>query len=259
MVNLQVNNKRLNDIELVIFDRDGTLIELYHYWAQMVGKRADLICRQYGLDDAHKNKLMFEMGIDVANKRLRPEGPVGIKKREIVMQAAIDYLLLQGIRNSFDACVDIFKEVDRTTENDLAGLIKPMKGALELIDRLHKFGCKMAIATTDKTERAKLSMDFLGFTDKFDYIIGADAVAHSKPAPDMVTLILAELNVDKDRAVIVGDAVTDIEMGRNSGLKASIAVCTGITPRQRLEQLTEIVVDDISCILVEPDSKGMER
>lgn len=250
MVDLIVNDKRLNDVELVIFDRDGTLIELYHYWAQMIAKRAELICQHYGLDGTHKNELMFEMGVDVANRKLRPEGPVGIKKREIVMQAAIDYLSAQGIKNSSDTCVEIFNEVDRLSENDLSALIKPLDGALELIDRLHGLGCKTAIATTDKTERARLSLDYMEITDKFDYVIGADAVERSKPAPDMVEVILDKLKVAKDRAVIVGDAITDIEMGRKAGLKASIAVCSGITPRERLEQLTDLVVDDISKIRV---------
>lgn len=251
MVDLLVNDKRLNNIELVMFDRDGTLIDLYHYWAQMVEKRADLICRHYGLADTHKNKLMFEMGVDVANRKLRPEGPVGVKKREIVMQAAIDFLSTLGINDTHAACVEIFKEVDRLSETNLADLIKPLRGALELISLLHDHGCKTAIATTDKTERAILSLDYLGLTEKIDYVIGADAVDNSKPAPDMVEVILVKLKVPRDRAVMIGDAGIDIEMGNNAELKASIAVCTGITPRDELEQLTSWVVDDISKIKME--------
>ena len=248
MVDLLINDKHLKNVELVIFDRDGTLIDLYHYWAQMIDQRAGLICRHYGLADIHKDKLMFEMGVDVANKKLRPEGPVGIKRREIVMQASIVYLSALGIKESQSVCTEIFKEVDRQSENNLNKLIKPLDGALKLINRLHGLGCKLAIATTDKTERARLSLDFLGLTAKFDYIIGADAVEHSKPATDMVEAILAALKVPKERALMVGDAATDIEMGRNANLQASIAVCTGITPRAQLEQLTDLVVDDISKI-----------
>ena len=36
----------------------------------------------------------------------------------------------------------------------------------------------------------------------------------------MANLILKELFVDRENAVIVGDAITDIEMGFNAGLKA---------------------------------------
>ena len=260
MVDLIVNDKRLNDVKLVIFDRDGTLIDLYHYWAQMIEKRADLICRHYGLADSHKKKLLFEMGIDVARKQLRSEGPVGIKKREIVMQAAINVLAALGINDSLAACVEIFNEVDRLSENDLARLIKPLRGALELISLIHECGCKTAIATTDKTDRAILSMDYLGLTEKIDYVIGADAVANSKPAPDMVEVILAKLKIPSDRAVMVGDAGFDIEMGKKAGLMASIAVCTGITTRERLGQLTDLVIRDVSQIkVVMSDSNGIEK
>jgi phosphoglycolate phosphatase-like HAD superfamily hydrolase len=46
MVALSVNSKIIQDVGLVIFDKDGTLIELYHYWSQMVALRARLICDQ---------------------------------------------------------------------------------------------------------------------------------------------------------------------------------------------------------------------
>lgn len=250
MADLRINDKQLKDVKLVIFDRDGTLIDLYHYWAQMIGKRAELICQKFQLDGQHKEKLMFEMGVDVGKGKLRPEGPVGIKKREIVMQAAVDYLDDLGIADAYEACVEIFKRVDDLSRSMLAELIKPLKGMNKLIDSMLKQGVKLAIATTDKEERARLSMEHLKLTDKFQAIIGADSVKESKPAPDMIDLIIKRLKVDKANTIMVGDAETDIKMGQTAGVLASIAVCSGISSRQRLSQLTEYVVDDISKIQV---------
>lgn len=250
MVDLVVNNKRINDVELVIFDRDGTLIELYHYWAQMIQKRADLICQHYGLDIVHQNKIIFEMGVDIANRKLRPEGPVGLKKREVVMQAAIDYLASIGIDQSQATCTEIFNQVDKLSQATLAGMIRPLRGAIDLIDRLRELGCKTAMATNDKTERARLCLELLGLINKFDYIIGADAVTCAKPAPDMVDMILAGLKMNKDHVVIVGDASSDMEMGINAKVKANIGVCSGITSKSRMLELTNYVIDDVSGIYV---------
>ena len=75
-------------------------------------------------------------------------------------------------------------------------------------------------------------------------------VENCKPAPDMVELILKELAMDKRNAVMVGDAITDVEMGINAGLLACIGVCSGLTSNARLKQKTSIVVEDISHIEV---------
>lgn len=50
--------------------------------------------------------------------------------------------------------------------------------------------------------------------------------------------------------MIVGDAITDIEMGINAGLRASIGVCSGLTPREKLMEKTNYVIEDISEIRV---------
>ena len=49
MIDLSVDSKVIHDVGLVIFDKDGTLIELYHYWSQMVALRARIICEALGL------------------------------------------------------------------------------------------------------------------------------------------------------------------------------------------------------------------
>lgn len=250
MINLGIGSSLIKNIELVIFDRDGTLIDLYAYWSWMIGKRAQIICRDLDLDAAHLKKLMFAMGIDEDNKRIRPDGPVGLKKREIVMQAAVGYLLSIGYPETSGICFKAFCETDRLSSDNLAGIIKPINGVHELFLKLTDNKCRIAIATTDKTERARIAMDFLGLAKSIDFIVGEDSVKNCKPAPDMVNLILDSLGVDRSNAAMVGDALTDIEMGIRSGLKASIGVCSGITPGNKLRELTGYVIRDVSEIKI---------
>jgi len=81
--------------------------------------------------------------------------------------------------------------------------------------------------------------------------VGADQVARAKPAPDMLHLILKTLAVSPSRAVMVGDALTDIQMGLNAGLKASIGVLTGLATAEQLRTLTPFVAKDLSEILLD--------
>jgi phosphoglycolate phosphatase len=193
---------------------------------------------------------MYAMGVDVENGRLRSEGPVGLKKRETVMQAMVDSLTEIGFTDTYDMCYEIFKEVDEQSVNHLKDIVKPVNGMHELVNTLYEKDCKIAIATTDKTARADLVIDFLGMSDKVNMVVGEDLVANCKPHPDMANLILKELSVDKENTVIVGDAITDIEMGFSAGLKASIGVCSGLTSARKLEERTEFVIEDVSRISV---------
>ncbi|MFC1595705.1 HAD family hydrolase [Candidatus Margulisiibacteriota bacterium] len=250
MTSINLNGKQIDDIEIIVFDRDGTLIDLYHYWAQMLKLRAEVVAKKLALDNTYVEGMMSAMGVDIPNKRIKKEGPVGLKKREVVMQAAIDYLKDRGIDDTYDLFIEAFKEVDQVSQDRLDILIKPIPGMYELIDRLYEKGCKMAIATTDRTERAELSLKHLGIREKFDYVIGANGVKQSKPATDMMDLILSSLDLSPKGAVMVGDAPTDVQMGVNAGINASIGVCTGLTSKDDLLKITPYVINDISEIKV---------
>lgn len=250
MVNLDINGKIVRGIHLAIFDKDGTLMDLYNYWSQMVGYRVNIAQKIFSFDDKVKANVMYTMGVDTKNNRLRREGPVGLKKREIVMQAMIDSLNESGYNLTHEACFNIFKEADTVSLNHLEEIIRPMDGMRRLIDGLRDKGCRIAIATTDKTERAKLAMKFLGIADSVDLVVGEDMVKNYKPHPDMIDLILKKLSVKRDDAVMVGDAITDVEMGANAKLKASIGVLSGLAGKDELARVTDYVIRDISDIKI---------
>ena len=251
MVDLNVDSRVIRDIELVIFDKDGTLMELYYYWSQMVALRARLICEQCGLEQQqHEHDLMHVMGVDVQSRRLRPQGPVGLKKREIVLQAAVDYLTEIGIPGANGLCNDVFDEIDRRSLFLLDTLIKPIEGASSLLRILRDSNCKVAIATTDRGERARLAMDFLGFGDRVDLVVGVDGVSRPKPDPEMIHVILETLRIDRSNTATVGDALTDVKMGLNAGLKASIGVLTGFGRYEEFAALTPYIAHSVAGIKV---------
>ena len=246
MIDLSVDSHMIRGIGLVIFDKDGTLIELYHYWSQMVGLRARLIGAALGLASQHEDGLKWALGVDGKAGRLRPEGPVGLKKREIVIQAAMDYLDGIGHKDTRRLCEEAFERADEISGRDLQRFIRPIQGAAPLVRALHERGCRVAIATVDVGHRARLAMDFLGFGDKIDLVVGGEEVTRSKPDPEMIDLILARLGIDRSQAVMVGDALNDVQMGLNAGLRASVGVLTGFATRDQMQAVTPFVARDVS-------------
>jgi phosphoglycolate phosphatase-like HAD superfamily hydrolase len=256
LLTLSVDRKAIHDVSLVIFDKDGTLIELYHYWSQMVALRARLICEALGLDPMHEDGLRWALGVDEKAGRLRPEGPVGLKKREVVIQAAVDYLAGVGLPETRTVCSAAFERADEESSRDLGRFIRPIRGAEALVGALHTIGCRVAVATVDISRRAQLAMDFLGLGDTIDLVVGAEQVARSKPAPDMIHLILKTLGIEPSQAVMVGDALTDLQMGLNAGLKASIGVLSGFATRDQMQSRTPFIARDVSELTVLPGGDG---
>ena len=246
MADIKVGREIIKDIQLAVFDKDGTLTDLYKYWSSMVKFRADLICQRLLLKEADSMALQEAMGVDLQNFRLKPQGPVGLKKREVVMQTAIDYLETIDFSDTEQLCTDVFEEVDRYSLNHFSSIIRPIEGLYNLFDSLKKNSCKIAIATTDRTERAQLAMEHLKIADQVDLIVGADMISNTKPDPEMANLVLSKLNVPRNNAIMVGDAMSDVELGVNAGLKASIGVLTGLAAEEELRGVTGYIVPSIA-------------
>jgi phosphoglycolate phosphatase-like HAD superfamily hydrolase len=71
-------------------------------------------------------------------------------------------------------------------------------------------------------------------------------ISNTKPDPEMANLILSKLNVPRDKAIMVGDAMSDVELGVNAGLKASVGVLSGLAAEEELRGVTRHVISSIA-------------
>ena len=238
------------NVDLVVFDKDGTLIDVHVYWANMIRFRAEAIVSRLDLGSVERNGIMDAMGVEIVTGRIKPEGPVGIKKREVVLRAGVDYLISQGLSDRTELFEEVFQHVDKMSMEHLDDIILPLNGLAPLIGRLHDGGSRIAVATTDRSYRAATVMEYLGLNDKISLIAGADMVEKPKPDPEIIHLICQRLGVEPKKTVMVGDSSSDVKAGLNAGCLASIGVTSGLTPQDKLEELTPHVIPDISAIEV---------
>ncbi len=247
-LDLVIADQRLADVELVIFDKDGTLIDVHAYWANMIRLRAQAVCERLDLDNDAIHGLMDVMGVEVSTMRIKSTGPVGLAKRSAVLKAGVDYLIASGHGDHTPLVRDAFQQIDDESAERFDEIIHALPGACDLVHSLRADGCKVAIATTDRTERAILAMQHLGLMRVLDAVFGADSVERPKPAPDIVLAICSRLGVTVERSVMVGDAAVDMNAGNAAGCMASIGVASGLTPVDELRSLTPFVIDDVSGI-----------
>lgn len=106
----------------------------------------------------------------------------------------------------------------------LAHLVKPFDGVREMLATLRERRIATAVATGKSGVRARALLEQLEMLPFFDHVIGSDEVARPKPAPDIVQRALELLDVSPTNAVMVGDAVTDLESARGAGVTAVAAL-----------------------------------
>jgi HAD superfamily hydrolase (TIGR01509 family) len=190
------------------------------------------------------------MGVDTRQMRIKPEGPVGLKKRDIVLKAGVNYLVSKGHPDYTNQFMKVFNEVDQYSLDKFHEIIKPLPGANTLFHALKSMGCKIALATTDIKDRACRAISHLGLLDFVDKIVGADDVKKPKPDPEIIFSICEKAGIDINRTIMVGDAESDVLTGLNAGCLGAIGVESGLTSRERLLALTPLVIPDISYLAV---------
>ena len=244
-----------NAPELVLFDKDGTIIDIHHYWASMIGIRSALIVERWFAAYVNRqnveSRLIDAMGVDLQSGRMKPEGPVGIKPRPFIVNVAADVVREYSVEISNDEMEALFYEVDQITAEDLLPLLKLLPGVTELLKRLKEEKVVAMIVSTDITLRARKAMETLGLDDYFNDIIGADQVEHTKPAADLALLALERSGAVPAGAVVIGDHPVDVQMGGAAGVGLNIGVLTGLADMTAFEGMECRIVADLSTVEIE--------
>lgn len=118
-------------------------------------------------------------------------------------------------------------------------------GAVETLEHLLAQDYRLAIATGKSRKGLNLALEETGLSDLFQASRCADETS-SKPHPQMLSELLAELGIHKDEAIMIGDTEYDMEMAYNADTKA-IAVSYGVHETERLLKYNPIgCIDDIT-------------
>jgi len=241
--------------EIVLFDKDGTLIDIHLYWSSMLKLRSTMIVDKWFDSHSKKNTIQKElidsMGVDLSSGKIKKTGPVGIKSRKFIVNLASNIVRSNGVQIENNDTEEIFLEIDRITSKDMTPLLRLLPGALNLLKNLEILGISMAVVSNDITSRTCLAMESLKIDHFFTEIIGGDAVQNNKPSPDLVSLISQKTGINIDKMMMIGDSPIDIEMGLSAKINSNVAVLTGISDINSFKDFNCIVINDLRFIEVE--------
>jgi phosphoglycolate phosphatase len=76
-------------------------------------------------------------------------------------------------------------------------------------------------------------------------------VKEDKPHPEMLLTVIDRVGTSAEKTAFVGDTITDMEMGKKAGVGLVVgAIEGGITPREYIAELADVVIDTVKDIRV---------
>ncbi len=230
--------------EVIVFDKDGTLIDFNAFWIKISVYAIKDILRELGREDIPYEKILSVLGVENG-------------------EADIDGILCKGTYEQMGLAVhNILKEyrcdvlpedviqmvIEAYNKNADKGEIKPTcENIREVLERLKNDGKKLLVVTTDNSEITHKCLEKLGIQEFFDKVYTDDGKTPVKPDPYCILEYCRLNDIDKDKIVMVGDTMTDIQFARNAGISV-IGVGASGKNRDKLSDCADAVVSDISYI-----------
>ena len=233
----------LAGIDLVVFDKDGTLIDFQAMWAGWVRELVAGLERETGQPFAER--LHEVLGVDRGSGLVRAHGLLAAtpmaRIREVVEAVVADRL--GGTDRAAAAIGAVWAPPDPVA------LAHPIGDLRHLLEGLRERGRRIAIATSDDRGPTERTLDALGVADLVEALVCADDGILPKPAPDAIRHLCERLGVAPARTAMVGDSVADLAMGRAAGAGLVVGVLTGVADRATLEPLADVILDSAQELL----------
>ena len=227
-------------IDLVIFDKDGTLIEFDAMWAGWSVTLAADLERSAGI--RIRDALFAMLGFDATSGRVLPGARLAATPMARLRDRTRDVLLEAGLsRSRAEAVLH-----DAWHAPDPVALAHPLVDLVGLLTRLHGQGKRIALATSDDREPTERTIEALGLTGLVDALACADDGVPVKPAPDMVVGLCSRLGITPARTAVVGDSVADLEMGRRAGAGLVVGVLSGVGEAADLLPLADRLIASVA-------------
>ena len=189
----------------IIFDMDGVLVDSEPFITKAL------------------IQMFAEQGLKIAPQEFHPF--TGVGETRFISSIAKNYNLPIDInrckRRTYDIYLDIIK-----------GMLNPLPGAAQFVDRCRRLGKKTAIASS--ADMRKIEGNFAELKippQSFDAVICGSDVKHTKPAPDIFLLAAEKLGLDAKDCLVIEDALNGIKAAKAAGCRC-LAITSSFTVAQ---------------------------
>lgn len=213
----------LENIDAIIFDVDGTLIDSMWVWVQI----DDIFLEKYHLTQP-------------------PDFHEGMEGKSYSETAQYFLDLFPELKHTRQ---ELEEEWNQMAFEIYTKEIRLKKGAYEFITAMHRAGKKLGIATSNGRVLAEGVLKNNGIWDYLDSVWTSDEMKVGKPNPDVYLRVAESLQVQPSRCLVFEDIPNGILAGKNAGMKVCAVEDPFSKPQEaRKRELADYYIQDFDDI-----------
>jgi phosphoglycolate phosphatase len=223
-------------IRAVLFDKDGTLIDVNATWIPIY---REMLTDIFATDPAGAEALMEKAGYDKAADRFRAGSVLaGGTTRQLVD------IWWPGL--DAEAAAEKVRLLDHGYTHLVRDRLTPLMPLAPILAELRAMGLRLGVATNDSHVSATAHMRQVGVIDSFEGIIAADTVPVPKPSGNMIRSFAELTGLPASAIAMVGDNHHDMEEARNGGAGLAVAVLSGNAAHEDIAHLADHTLASIA-------------
>ncbi len=214
MATVRCSAHTFENIQAVIFDKDGTLADVETYLIRLAEVRSQLTAVQVPRSQAQQNALQsnFLAAFGLKNGTLDPAGLLAVGSRYENEVALAAYLAAIGI--GWIAALALVQTAFHQADTILSPKVTQtplLAGALPLLQQLEQAGIIVAILSADTHPEVTAFIQHYQLTEICWYR-GASAGSLPKTHPNALKSACEAINVRPDQTLVIGDSAADLAL-----------------------------------------------
>ena len=118
-------------------------------------------------------------------------------------------------------------------------------GVKDALAELASLGYRMGIATSRSEHSLVMLLGEHGISQYFEVLGAVGSVERPKPNPDIVLWVLKRMGASPDQALVIGDTIFDIQMGKSARCSTCAVTYGNHGREQLLTSEPDLLIDDL--------------
>ena len=276
----QHTQKFNSNIRLVIFDKDGTLIDntaMFGSWTVKLLEKLENVFPSLLEEEPGKLSIWDHLGYEKASNMFRADSVIARGNNDDIRNSICDYIInkrkLVICKNISDSqqIINMIRQewfdIEVSREN-----IKECGNIRALFEFLKMKNIKIAICTSDDRRPTEETLQYLNIAvadpqhnkcnykmsytpmainrrDPFmiDYLVCGNDMIPIKPSPEPLLTVCQKLKIAPSQSMMVGDTLADVHAGINARFSRTAGVLSGNYLNTNLVDATHVVnsIDDL--------------